>query len=159
MDRRVTPPKRNTSPNWGTPPPCRQALTLCPGIWHLDFLWSALLSSHSSISFSLKNLRKFCFQFSNGPLLASRETANTTYAIFFVLSENILHRGNVKVPNRILNRQQLGTTKARACVLYTRQPLSQGFLLPALRRRRSALVNIRRKALGHLMKFTQGRLK
>ena len=28
MDRRVTPPKRVTSPIWGTPPPCKQALNL-----------------------------------------------------------------------------------------------------------------------------------
>ena len=27
MDRRVTPPKRVTSPSWGPPPPCKQALT------------------------------------------------------------------------------------------------------------------------------------
>ena len=27
MDRRVTPPKRVTSPTWGTPPPCKQALS------------------------------------------------------------------------------------------------------------------------------------
>ena len=26
MDRRVTPPKRVTSPTWGSPPPCKQAL-------------------------------------------------------------------------------------------------------------------------------------
>ena len=26
MDRRVTPPKRLTSPTWGPPPPCKQAL-------------------------------------------------------------------------------------------------------------------------------------
>ena len=26
MDRRVTPPKRVTSPTWGLPPPCKQAL-------------------------------------------------------------------------------------------------------------------------------------
>ena len=26
MDRRVTPPKRATSPTWGPPPPCKQAL-------------------------------------------------------------------------------------------------------------------------------------
>ena len=26
MDKRVTPPKRVTSPIWGTPPPCKQAL-------------------------------------------------------------------------------------------------------------------------------------
>ena len=28
MDRRVTPPKRVTSPIWGTPPPCKEALTM-----------------------------------------------------------------------------------------------------------------------------------
>ena len=28
MDRRVTPPKRVTSPTLGPPPPCKQALTL-----------------------------------------------------------------------------------------------------------------------------------
>ena len=28
MDRRVTPPKRVTSPTWGPPPPCKQALKL-----------------------------------------------------------------------------------------------------------------------------------
>ena len=27
MDRRVTPPKRVTSPSWGPPPPCKQALS------------------------------------------------------------------------------------------------------------------------------------
>ena len=26
MERRVTPPKRVTSPTWGPPPPCKQAL-------------------------------------------------------------------------------------------------------------------------------------
>ena len=28
MDRRVTPPKRGTSPTWGPPPPCKQALIM-----------------------------------------------------------------------------------------------------------------------------------
>ena len=28
MEKRVTPPKRVTSPSWGPPPPCKQALTL-----------------------------------------------------------------------------------------------------------------------------------
>ena len=32
MDRRVTPPKRVTSPTWGSPPPCKKAL----GALHLD---------------------------------------------------------------------------------------------------------------------------
>ena len=37
MDRRVTPPKRVTSPTWSPPPPCKQALKL-PIIY--DTLWS-----------------------------------------------------------------------------------------------------------------------
>ena len=31
MDRRVTPPKRVTSPAWGPPPPCKQAVK---GLYH-----------------------------------------------------------------------------------------------------------------------------
>ena len=31
MDRRVTPPKRVSSPSWGPPPPCKQALSNDPG--------------------------------------------------------------------------------------------------------------------------------
>ena len=27
MDKRVTPPKRVTSPTWGPPPPCKQAVS------------------------------------------------------------------------------------------------------------------------------------
>ena len=30
MDRRVIPPKRVTSPTWGPPPPCKQALIWSP---------------------------------------------------------------------------------------------------------------------------------
>ena len=32
MDRRVTPPERVTSPTWGPPPPCKQALILELGL-------------------------------------------------------------------------------------------------------------------------------
>ena len=34
MDRRVTPPKRVTSPTWGPPPPCKQALSNLQGGKH-----------------------------------------------------------------------------------------------------------------------------
>ena len=37
MDRRVTPPKRVTSPIWGPPPSCKQALKLESSIWNPDF--------------------------------------------------------------------------------------------------------------------------
>ena len=33
MDRRVTPPKRVTSPIWGPPPPCKQVLI---NIYHIN---------------------------------------------------------------------------------------------------------------------------
>ena len=41
MDRRVTPPKRVTSPIWGPSPPCKQALKAClhggggPQMWRV----------------------------------------------------------------------------------------------------------------------------
>ena len=35
MDRRVTPPKRVTSPIWGTLPPCKQTLSVAWKGWQL----------------------------------------------------------------------------------------------------------------------------
>ena len=35
MDRRVTPPKQVTSPTWGPPPPCKQALKLIINLAHI----------------------------------------------------------------------------------------------------------------------------
>ena len=47
MDRRVTPPKRVTSPIWGTPPPCKQALRMSA--------WEATgPSGNHLVSFSLE---------------------------------------------------------------------------------------------------------
>ena len=37
MDRRVTPPKRVTSPTWGPPPRCKQALKNTPYVYCLRF--------------------------------------------------------------------------------------------------------------------------
>ena len=39
MDSRVTPPKQVTSPTWGPPPPCKQALSLSAG-WVNFIVWS-----------------------------------------------------------------------------------------------------------------------
>ena len=39
MDRRVTPPKQVTSPTWGPPPPCKQALTTRQLTWLCLFRW------------------------------------------------------------------------------------------------------------------------
>ena len=40
MERRVTPPRRVTSPTWGPPPPCKQALIIggfqCHAIQSVD---------------------------------------------------------------------------------------------------------------------------
>ena len=42
MDRRVTLPKQVTSPTWGPPPPCKQALTvILPSITHSDHVYSS----------------------------------------------------------------------------------------------------------------------
>ena len=49
MDRWDTPPERATSPTWGPPPPCKQALRLAKTtILHVDhaFLYISLLSLH-----------------------------------------------------------------------------------------------------------------
>ena len=47
MERRVTPPRRATSPAWGPPPPCKQALTeheVCTGeYWPLVIFVRTLL--------------------------------------------------------------------------------------------------------------------
>ena len=45
MDRRVTPPKRVTSPTWGPPPPCKQALKLINDLFYVArHFFSAKLS-------------------------------------------------------------------------------------------------------------------
>ena len=36
MDRQVTPPKRVTSPIWGTPPPRKQTLSVSSASWPLN---------------------------------------------------------------------------------------------------------------------------
>ena len=36
MDRPVTPPKRITSPSWGPPPPCKQALNVALTLRYLN---------------------------------------------------------------------------------------------------------------------------
>ena len=46
MDRRVTPPKRATSPTWGPPPPCKQALNEVQAwVARGDLLFSPFLPS------------------------------------------------------------------------------------------------------------------
>ena len=40
MDGRVTPRKRVTSPTWGPPPPCKQALNLSQNFFDLDTYFS-----------------------------------------------------------------------------------------------------------------------
>ena len=39
MDRRVTPPRRFTSPTWGPPPPCKQALILFSSVFLRFFFY------------------------------------------------------------------------------------------------------------------------
>ena len=58
MDRRVTPPRRVTSPTWGPPPPCTQALRPSP----------PELISHV-LNLMPSSMTKYVF-FSKGPLEA-----------------------------------------------------------------------------------------
>ena len=49
MDRRVTPPKRVTSPTWGPPPPYKQAVK---GLYHaLYYLFQNIKGIFESIEF------------------------------------------------------------------------------------------------------------
>ena len=54
MDRRVTPPKRVTSPTWGPPPPCKQALTFGGRCNH--YFWDIRLNIHRSPNFRGQSL-------------------------------------------------------------------------------------------------------
>ena len=52
MDRRVTPPKRVPSPNWGPPPPCKQALISLSELedGHLEFSFRRFLATFDEVS-------------------------------------------------------------------------------------------------------------
>ena len=61
MDRRFTPPKRVTSPTWGTPPPCIQALSpLCAtgSVLRRHALWDCSGLCLTATKTSLKNVRR-----------------------------------------------------------------------------------------------------
>ena len=72
MDRRVTPPQRVTSPTWGPPPPCKQALKLTlrnshvyalPFIHCLYFIYSRkfYVRSHGKITRQWKSSLKITY--------------------------------------------------------------------------------------------------
>ena len=56
MDRRVTPPKRVSSPNWGPPTPCKQALKLEP----LSVVCSAPYGGSDKIKMNPFQARQAC---------------------------------------------------------------------------------------------------
>ena len=63
MDRQVNPPKRVTSPTWGPPPPCKQALSfkfflqlLCISLGPLIFPYSVQILLENAL-FCLQNAR------------------------------------------------------------------------------------------------------
>ena len=59
MDRRVTPPGRVTSPTWGPPPPCKQALTHGLFTWLNDFTTTLCLTpTHNSRLIRRKHSQK-----------------------------------------------------------------------------------------------------
>ena len=65
MDRRVTPPKRVTSPTWGPPPPCKQAL-------------NEFILSHQSITVLIHSQQ---FAYTNRLIFG-----NGRYSVFFLLN-------------------------------------------------------------------------
>ena len=67
MERRVTPPRRVTSPTWGPPPPCKQALSRSTIIWHFwrcgesvirerEICWAIRLSESTVVTRHERNL-------------------------------------------------------------------------------------------------------
>ena len=53
MDRRVALPKQVTSPTWGPPPPCKQALNWCHRNQNYKFKWQQVFFLHLRICFRL----------------------------------------------------------------------------------------------------------
>ena len=59
MDKRVTPPRRVTSPTWGPPPPCKQALKIENRLMGLsEFKLRIKKTSSAPDSYTLKDMRK-----------------------------------------------------------------------------------------------------
>ena len=80
MDRWVTPPKRVTSPTWGPPPPCKQALRnirLKPGV-NLRTLLQVQFSSVAIVLESKKNSNTCYLHLKNFPKLTSVHVGTVT---------------------------------------------------------------------------------
>ena len=59
MDKRVTPPRRVTSPTWGPPPPCKQALKIENRLMGLsEFKLRTKKTSSAPDSYTFKDMRK-----------------------------------------------------------------------------------------------------
>ena len=99
MDRRVTPPKRVTSPTWGPPPPCKQALskTFNKDV-HLISRW--LLSSVCFISRPIR--------------YSARKMKNITYVFCHDTCPGVVSRTKPKQKSVELNRAQ-STRLVRVC--------------------------------------------
>ena len=59
MNKRVTPPRRVTSPTWGPPPPCKQALKIENRLMGLsEFKLRTKKTSSAPDSYTFKDMRK-----------------------------------------------------------------------------------------------------
>ena len=59
MDKRVTPPRRVTSPTWDPPPPCKQALEIENRLMGLsEFKLRTKKTSSTPDSYTFKDMRK-----------------------------------------------------------------------------------------------------
>ena len=69
MDRQVTPPKRDTSPTWGPPPPCKQALNMITGVKKLNKVFLEIGRALFGLLRYSKNLRRLrtCLHRDEGP--------------------------------------------------------------------------------------------
>ena len=73
MDRQVTPPKRVTSPTWGPPPPCKQALNKQNNFARASCVFTAFLCHR---------LHDFNAKMSNSTCHVGRKQATTKFSLF-----------------------------------------------------------------------------
>ena len=85
MDRRFTPPKQVTSPTWGPPPPCKQALKVT-----IDFLGKGVGSKGSKKFPLYSNTHKDYPDF-NPVVFSSRQHVFLTIYVLFSDVPAILH--------------------------------------------------------------------
>ena len=117
MDRRVTPPKRVTSPTWGPLPPCKQALKQNPQVCVLN---KCVLWLHSRSCFTA------IFSFLT---LSSVFIATGLISLIFLLPPGLVYNLFCGSKAEVVLRQFFVTWPCRAC-LRTRDLILPNFITP-----------------------------